>query len=266
MNLAIAEKRQRLPVGRPSGREVGRRIGRETQRCAGLDLLHIEVEVAPAVAVPRERDLSSVRRQCRVDLLPGIAGDWNDLRGGGRRRRSVRQPEPITRRQERQHWQSHDQRPIPAPSGWLQREGQRLSRLRFLFDLGERHSYVGHGLPAPIGILAQCSQDQLLEFLRHVGHLLRLFSDDRRQHGYSVIASERIRATARDFSRAHLAPHAAGWERTATFPRQALREMGKLGFMGVTVPAEWDGRDRLRRIRAGARGDRSGRRRRALPS
>jgi len=52
---------------------------------------------------------------------------------------------------------------------------------------------------------------------------------------------EMIRATARDFSRAQLAPHAAGWERTATFPRQALREMGKLGFMGMTVPPEWGG-------------------------
>ena len=52
---------------------------------------------------------------------------------------------------------------------------------------------------------------------------------------------EMIRATARDFSRAQLAPYAAEWERTATFPRQALREMGKLGFMGMTVPPEWGG-------------------------
>jgi butyryl-CoA dehydrogenase len=52
---------------------------------------------------------------------------------------------------------------------------------------------------------------------------------------------EMIRATARDFSKAHLAPHAAEWERTATFPRQALREMGRLGFMGMTVPPEWGG-------------------------
>ena len=52
---------------------------------------------------------------------------------------------------------------------------------------------------------------------------------------------EMIRATARDFSKAQLAPHAAEWERTATFPRQALREMGRLGFMGMTVPPEWGG-------------------------
>jgi len=52
---------------------------------------------------------------------------------------------------------------------------------------------------------------------------------------------EMIRATARDFAKAQLAPHAAEWERTATFPRQALLEMGKLGFMGMTVPPEWGG-------------------------
>jgi alkylation response protein AidB-like acyl-CoA dehydrogenase len=52
---------------------------------------------------------------------------------------------------------------------------------------------------------------------------------------------EMIRGTAREFSRAHLAPHAAEWERNATFPRQALREMGRLGFMGMTVPPEWGG-------------------------
>ncbi len=52
---------------------------------------------------------------------------------------------------------------------------------------------------------------------------------------------EMIRDTAREFAQRHLAPHAAEWERTATFPREALREMGKLGLLGMTVPAEWGG-------------------------
>lgn len=52
---------------------------------------------------------------------------------------------------------------------------------------------------------------------------------------------ELIRKTARDFAKSRLAPHSAEWERTATFPREALREMGKLGFLGMTVPAEWGG-------------------------
>ena len=50
-----------------------------------------------------------------------------------------------------------------------------------------------------------------------------------------------IRDTARDFARRQLAPNSAEWERTATFPRAALREMGKLGFLGMTVPPEWGG-------------------------
>ena len=52
---------------------------------------------------------------------------------------------------------------------------------------------------------------------------------------------ERIRETARDFAARALLPHAAEWEREAAFPRAALRELGKLGFMGMTVPEEWDG-------------------------
>lgn len=50
-----------------------------------------------------------------------------------------------------------------------------------------------------------------------------------------------IRDTARAFARAHLRPHAAQWDRDATFPRAALADMGRLGFMGMTVAAEWGG-------------------------
>jgi alkylation response protein AidB-like acyl-CoA dehydrogenase len=52
---------------------------------------------------------------------------------------------------------------------------------------------------------------------------------------------ELIRATARGFARANLAPYAADWERDAIFPHQALKAMGQLGFMGMTVPPEWGG-------------------------
>jgi alkylation response protein AidB-like acyl-CoA dehydrogenase len=52
---------------------------------------------------------------------------------------------------------------------------------------------------------------------------------------------ELIRATARDFSKEHLTPYSGQWERNGTFPREALREMGRLGFMGMTVPPEWGG-------------------------
>jgi hypothetical protein len=52
---------------------------------------------------------------------------------------------------------------------------------------------------------------------------------------------EQIRQTARDFAQRELAPHSAEWDRTATFPREAVRAMGRLGFLGMTVPPEWDG-------------------------
>ena len=52
---------------------------------------------------------------------------------------------------------------------------------------------------------------------------------------------EQVRDTAREFAQSSLAPHSAEWDSQAVFPRAALRELGKLGFMGMTVPPEWDG-------------------------
>jgi len=50
-----------------------------------------------------------------------------------------------------------------------------------------------------------------------------------------------IRDTARQFARDRLAPFAAEWDRESRFPAEALREMGELGFLGMTVPEAWDG-------------------------
>ncbi|MDH3474706.1 MAG: acyl-CoA dehydrogenase family protein [Rhodospirillales bacterium] len=50
-----------------------------------------------------------------------------------------------------------------------------------------------------------------------------------------------IRDTARAFAREQLAPKAAEWDRDARFPREAVAEMGRLGFMGMLVPPEWNG-------------------------
>ncbi len=52
---------------------------------------------------------------------------------------------------------------------------------------------------------------------------------------------EQIRKTARDFAQSELAPFSAEWDQNAIFPREALRELGRLGFLGMTVPPEWDG-------------------------
>ena len=50
-----------------------------------------------------------------------------------------------------------------------------------------------------------------------------------------------IRDTARSFAREQVAPHARAWEAAGEIPRTLLSEMGKLGFMGMTVPVEWGG-------------------------
>lgn len=50
-----------------------------------------------------------------------------------------------------------------------------------------------------------------------------------------------IRSTARAFAREQLAPHSAEWDETAAFPRDALRRMGELGLLGMTVPERWGG-------------------------
>ena len=50
-----------------------------------------------------------------------------------------------------------------------------------------------------------------------------------------------IRDMARRFAEERLAPNAAAWDREHAFPADAIAEMGALGFMGMTVPAEWDG-------------------------
>jgi alkylation response protein AidB-like acyl-CoA dehydrogenase len=50
-----------------------------------------------------------------------------------------------------------------------------------------------------------------------------------------------IRDAARSFAQEKLAPFAAEWDRTHTFPKDAIAEMGQLGFMGMQVPEEWGG-------------------------
>src|SRR5438445_11650936 len=50
-----------------------------------------------------------------------------------------------------------------------------------------------------------------------------------------------LRDTAREYAQQELAPHAAEWDREARFPKEALAELGKLGFMGMLVPPEYGG-------------------------
>jgi alkylation response protein AidB-like acyl-CoA dehydrogenase len=61
--------------------------------------------------------------------------------------------------------------------------------------------------------------------------------------GFMIFSEEQtmIRDMARAFAEEQLAPHAAEWDRTVTFPQEAIRQMGELGLLGMVVPEEWDG-------------------------
>ncbi|GJD62658.1 acyl-CoA dehydrogenase family protein [Methylobacterium frigidaeris] len=50
-----------------------------------------------------------------------------------------------------------------------------------------------------------------------------------------------IRDTARSFAQGRLKPFSAEWDREVRFPREAIAEMGALGFMGMLVPEEHGG-------------------------
>jgi alkylation response protein AidB-like acyl-CoA dehydrogenase len=50
-----------------------------------------------------------------------------------------------------------------------------------------------------------------------------------------------VRDMVRDFATDKLVPHATEWDRDAVFPAKAIREMGRLGLMGMLIPQEWDG-------------------------
>jgi alkylation response protein AidB-like acyl-CoA dehydrogenase len=50
-----------------------------------------------------------------------------------------------------------------------------------------------------------------------------------------------IRDTARAFAREKLAPNAAEWDRKSAFPKDAVKQMGELGLLGMLVPETWGG-------------------------
>ncbi len=54
-------------------------------------------------------------------------------------------------------------------------------------------------------------------------------------------AQRQIRDMARDFARERLATGAAARDRESRFPREELREMGELGFLGMLVPEAYGG-------------------------
>ena len=50
-----------------------------------------------------------------------------------------------------------------------------------------------------------------------------------------------VQDAVRSFVQAEVAPHAAAWDKSHSFPAAALKGLAGLGCYGVAVPAEWDG-------------------------
>jgi alkylation response protein AidB-like acyl-CoA dehydrogenase len=50
-----------------------------------------------------------------------------------------------------------------------------------------------------------------------------------------------LQRTIREFAEAEIAPNAAEWDRTSTFPAATIRNLGELGVMGLPFPEEYGG-------------------------
>jgi alkylation response protein AidB-like acyl-CoA dehydrogenase len=53
--------------------------------------------------------------------------------------------------------------------------------------------------------------------------------------------TNQVAAAASDFAKQHILPHVMEWDESQYFPKETLRELGKLGMMGVLVPESYGG-------------------------
>ncbi len=53
--------------------------------------------------------------------------------------------------------------------------------------------------------------------------------------------TQQVKETAKQFAEQHIRPFVMEWDEAQTFPVTALKELGKLGMMGVLVPEEFGG-------------------------
>lgn len=50
-----------------------------------------------------------------------------------------------------------------------------------------------------------------------------------------------IQDMAKSFAQEQIKPHAGEWDQKGIFPKDALSQMGELGFLGMLIPEEWGG-------------------------
>ncbi len=50
-----------------------------------------------------------------------------------------------------------------------------------------------------------------------------------------------IRRSVREFAEREIRPHVMEWDEAQTFPREIIRQLGQMGFMGITFPAAYGG-------------------------
>ncbi|MCG2609369.1 acyl-CoA dehydrogenase family protein [Acinetobacter sp. SM34] len=50
-----------------------------------------------------------------------------------------------------------------------------------------------------------------------------------------------IQDMAKSFAQEQIKPHAGEWDQKGIFPKDALAQMGQLGFLGMLIPEEWGG-------------------------
>ncbi len=60
-------------------------------------------------------------------------------------------------------------------------------------------------------------------------------------HFQETELTQQVAATAKDFAEQYIRPYVMEWDEAQIFPEAVFREMGKLGLMGVLVPAEYGG-------------------------
>lgn len=60
-------------------------------------------------------------------------------------------------------------------------------------------------------------------------------------HFQETELTQQVTSTAKDFAEQYIRPHVMEWDEAQVFPEALFREMGKLGLMGVLVPAEYGG-------------------------